>query len=94
MISSERDLKKYFKLKNDKCDSANIRRSKDKHCEFITIRLTFSNLHGEDVIALTNSQLDRLVKADEAKTGMIITVSITLLAYNMKIGGFYQCWLD
>ena len=36
----------------------------------LTIRLTFSDLHGEEVIALTNSQLDRLVKAYEEKKGM------------------------
>ena len=28
----------------------------------ITIRFKFSDLHGKDVIALTNSQLDRLVE--------------------------------
>ena len=38
---------------------------KDKHmktsesyCESITIRLTFSDLHGENVIAIGNSKLD------------------------------------
>ena len=35
----------------------------------------FSVLHGEDVIALTNSQLDRLVKAYEEKKGMTIRMS-------------------
>ena len=30
------------------------------------------DLHGEDVIALTNSQLDELVKAYEEKKGMTI----------------------
>ena len=40
--------------------------------ESITIRLTFSDLQGEDVIALTNSQVDRLVEAYEEKKGMTI----------------------
>ena len=41
-------------------------------CESITIRFTFWDLHGEDVIALTNSQLDRLVEAYDEKKGMTI----------------------
>ena len=53
------------------------------------IRFKFSDLHGEDVIALTNSQLDRLVEANEEKKGMKIRMSKTQLAHNMKIeGGF------
>ena len=34
----------------------------ESNCESITIRLTFSDLHDEDVVALTKSQLDRLVE--------------------------------
>ena len=61
------------------------------NCESITIRLTFSDLHGEDVIALTNSQLGRLVKAYEEKKGMTIRMSKTQFAHYMKIeGGFYR----
>ena len=45
-------------------------------------------MHGEDDIALTNSQVDRLVEAYEAKKGMAIRMSNTQLAYTMKIGGF------
>ena len=71
--------------------SANIRGSK-RHAQeskSITICLTFSDLHGEDVIALTNSQLDRIVEVYEEKKGMTIRISKTQLAHNMKIeGGF------
>ena len=35
----------------------------ESNCKSITIRLTFSDLHVEYVIALTNSQVDRLVEA-------------------------------
>ena len=53
------------------------------------MRLTFSDLHGEDVIALTNSQVNRLVEAYEEKKGMTIRMSKMQLAQNMKIeGGF------
>ena len=55
----------------------------------ITIPFKFSDLHGEDVIALTNSQFDRLVEAYEETKGMIIKMSKTQLAHTMKIvGGF------
>ena len=42
------------------------------NCESIKIRFEFSDLHGEDVIAVTNSQLDRLVEAYEEQKGMTI----------------------
>ena len=46
-------------------------------------------MHGENVIAITKSQIEKLVKAYEATKGMIIKMSKTQLAYNMKIeGGF------
>ena len=46
----------------------------------ITIRLPFSDLHDEDVIALTNSQLDRLVETYEEKKGMTIRMSKTAIS--------------
>ena len=57
----------------------------------ITIRFKISDLHGEDVISLIKSQVDRLVEAYEEKKGMTIRISKTQLAHNMKIeGGFDQ----
>ena len=54
-----------------------------------SIRFKFSDLYGEDVIALTKSQVDRLVEAYEEKKGMTIRMSKTHGARNMKIeGGF------
>ena len=64
-----------------------LKKSFESNCKSITIRLTFSDLHGEDVVALTNSQLDRLVEAYEEKKGMTIKMSKTQLTYNMKIDG-------
>ena len=69
---------------------------KDKHkkafesnCESIAIRLTSTDLNSEDVIAITKSQLCRLMKAYEAKISMTIKVSRRQMACNMKIdGGF------
>ena len=68
-----------------------LKKAFESNCKSITIYLTFSDLHGEDVIALTNSQLDRLVEAYEEKKGMTIRMSKTQLAHNMKIErGFLQ----
>ena len=44
-----------------------LKKAFECNCECITIRLTFTDMHGEDVIAITKLQLDRLVKAYEAK---------------------------
>ena len=65
-----------------------LKKAFESNCKSVTIRLTFSDLHSEDVIALTNSQLDRLVEAYEEKKGMTIKMSKTQLAYHMKIEGF------
>ena len=35
----------------------------ESNFESITVRITFTDLRGEDVIAITKSQLDRLMKA-------------------------------
>ena len=66
-----------------------LKKAFESNCKSITIRLTFSHLHSEDVIALTNSQLDRLVEEYEEEGCITIKMSKTHLAYNMKIeGGF------
>ena len=44
----------------------------DSNSKSITIRFKFSDLHGELVIALTKSHLDRLVEAYDEKKGMTI----------------------
>ena len=60
-----------FKMRISEGQKDKLKKAFESNCESITIRLTFSDLHGEDVIALTNSELDRLVKAYEKK-GMAI----------------------
>ena len=66
-----------------------LKKAFESNCESITIRFKFSDLHGEDVIALNNSQLDRLVEAYEEKKCITIKMSKTQLAHQMKIeGGF------
>ena len=46
-------------------------------------------MHGEYVIAITKSELDRLVKAYDVEKGMTIKMSKTQLAYNMTIEGIF-----
>ena len=62
-----------------------LKKAFESNCKSITIRFAFSDLHGEDLIALTNSQLDRPVEAYEEEKGMTIKMSKTQLAYNIKI---------
>ena len=74
-----------FKMRTSEGQKDKLKKAFESNYESITFRLTFSDLHDEDVIALTNSQLDRLVKAYEEKKGMAIRMSKTQLAHNMKI---------
>ena len=46
-----------------------LKKAFESNCESITIRLTFTDLHGEDVIAITKSQLDILMKAYKVNKG-------------------------
>ena len=78
-----------FKMRISKDQKDKLKKAFESNCKSITIRIKFSDLHGEDVIALTKSQLDRLVEAYEEKKSMTIRMSKTQLAYNMKTeGGF------
>ena len=54
-----------------------LKKAFESNCKSITIRLAFSDLHGDDVIAITKSQRDRLVKACEEKKGMTIEMTKT-----------------
>ena len=49
-----------------------LKKAFESNSKSITIRFKFSDLHGEDVIALSKSQLDTLVEAYEEKKGMTI----------------------
>ena len=73
-----------------------VKKAFESNCESIIIRLTFTDLHGEDIIAITKSQLDRLMKAYESNKGIIIKISKTQLAYNMKRRNIFTNvgWID
>lgn len=55
----------------------------------ISIKLAYEDLSGDDVLAVTRSQANKMVKAFENNKGMILKLSKAQLAYNKKIeGGF------
>ena len=79
----------HFKMRISESQKDKFKKAFECNCKSITLRLMFSDLRGEDAIAITISQLDRLVEAYEEKKGMTIKMSNTQLAHNMKIeGGF------
>ena len=65
-----------------------IKKAFESNCKYITIRFKFSDQYGEDVIALTKSQVDRPMEAYEERKDMTIRMSKTQFAHNAKIGGF------
>ena len=64
-------------MRISECQKDKLKKAVESNCESITIRFKFSDLHGEDVLAITNSQVDRLVEAYEEKKGMTIRMSRT-----------------
>ena len=55
----------------------------------LSLRLSHDNLVGNNVIAVTQSQLSRLRKAHQAGKGVTTEMSKSQVAYNMKVqGGF------
>ena len=76
-----------FKMWISEGQKDKLKKAFESNSNSIAIRFKFSDLHGEDVIALTNLQFDRLVEAYEEKNGMTIRMSKTQLAHNMKIEG-------
>ena len=52
-----------------------LKKAFESNCESIAIRITSSDLNGEDVIAITKSQPGRLIKTYEANKGITIKMS-------------------
>ena len=65
-----------------------IKKAFETNSKYITIRFGLTDMYGEDVIALTKSQVDRLVEAYEERKCLKIRMSKTQLAHNAKIEGF------
>jgi hypothetical protein len=66
-----------------------LRKALQSGSDSISIRLTHEDLTGQDVIALTQAQINKLAEAYQNTKGLTIKMSKTQLAHNMKIeGGF------
>ena len=64
-----------FKMRVSEDQKDKLKKAFESNRKSLTIRFKFSDLHGEGVISLTNSQLVRLVEAYEDKKGMTIKMS-------------------
>ena len=73
-----------IKIRISECQKDKIKKAFESNSKSTTIRFKFSDLHSEDVIALTKSQVDRLVEAYEEKKGMTIRMSICLQHENRR----------
>ena len=61
--------------------------------EHLSLHLSHADLVGNDIIGVTQSQLSRRKKALETGKGVIIKMSKTQVARNMKIeGAFFHYW--
>ena len=69
-----------FKMRISEDQIDQLKKAFESNCESNTIRLICSDLHDEEVIALINLQLNRLMKAYEEKKGMTIRMAKTQLA--------------
>ena len=59
------------------------------NCPTISIRLNHEDLNGNDILAVTKSQVKKLVKAQEDGKGTTIRMTSKQLKHNMKVeGGF------
>ena len=78
-----------IKMRVSEGQKEKIKKAFETNSKYITIRFWFTDVYGEDVIALTKSQVDTLVKAYEENKGITIRMSEKQLAHNSKTeGGF------
>ena len=60
------------KIRISEGQKAKFKKAFESNGKSVIFRFKFSDLHGEDGIVLTKSQVDRLVEAYEEKKGMTI----------------------
>ena len=78
-----------IKMRVSEGQKEKIKKAFETNSKYITTRFGLTDLYGEDVIALTKSQVDRLEGAYEERKGLKIRMSKKQLAHNAKIeGGF------
>src|SRR5688572_13922725 len=66
-----------------------IKRALEAGCDGVSIRLSYDDLSGEHVLALTKAQINKMWKAYDNGKGVTIKMSKTQLEHNKKVeGGF------
>ena len=82
-------MTRYTNMRVSEGQKEKIKKAFETNSQYITIRFGLTDLYGEVVLALTKSQVDRLVEAYKKTNGLKIRMSKTQLAHNAKIeGGF------
>ena len=71
-----------IKMRISEGQKERIKKAFGSGSKYITIRFKCSDLYGEVVVALTKSQVDRLVEAYKEKKGMTIRISKTQLLWD------------
>ena len=61
-----------IKMRVSEGQKEKIKKAFETNSKYIIIRFGLTDLYGEDVIALTKSQVDRLVEAYEERKGLKI----------------------
>ena len=69
-----------IKMRVSEGQKEKIKKAFERNSKYITIRFGLTDLYGEDVIALTKSQVDRLVEAYEERYGLKIRMSKTQIS--------------
>lgn len=84
-------MSKYIKVKVNVSESQRkkLKTALEGGVENVSIQLDHENLSGEDILALTKRQVNKLAKALREGKGTRISMSPTQLKYNLRVeGGF------
>ena len=77
------------KVKISEWQKEKLQHALKANCPTISIRLDHEDLNGNDVLAITRTQANRLAKAHEDGKGITIRMSTKQLKHNIKVeGGF------
>ena len=77
------------KVKISEWQKEKLQHALKANCPTISIRLNHEDLKGNDILAITRSQVKKLAKAHEDGKGIMIRMSSKQLKHNIKVeGGF------
>ena len=75
-----------YKVNLSKSQKQKLKEAVERKTE-VTLRLDNKNLQGNDGIAITKTQLNRINKAINGKKGIDLKLSKTQIAYNKRVQG-------